>query len=90
LSGAAADEMMRALRGYPLLTGTRGELGVDLRALRRIIVRCSHLVKDFCDLVELDINPLIIPAGGARALIVDARLRLGPSQTAIAIGIHGH
>ena len=39
-----AEEMIRAIRGFPLLEGVRGEEGVDLDTLAEMIQRVSQLI----------------------------------------------
>ena len=68
-----AEEMIRELRGFPLLAGARGRPPADLAALADAIARVSWLAIDLADLVaELDINPLrVLPSGGG-VRVVDA------------------
>jgi acetyltransferase len=67
-----AEEMIRSIRGFPLLEGIRGEVGSDLGALAEVIQRVSQLVGDHDRIVELDINPfLAFPEGG---MALDARV----------------
>lgn len=44
--------MIRILKGY------RGQKPVNLNLLEEILIRLSHLVSDFAEIEELDINPL--------------------------------
>jgi acetyltransferase len=67
-----ARQMIEALQTYPLLSGVRGQAGVDTAALVEIIQRVSQLVTDNPDIRELDINPLIALQQGAVA--VDVRV----------------
>ena len=67
-------EMMRSIKGYPILEGTRGERGVDLEALTDILIRFSQLVTDFEEIEEIDLNPVL--AFEDRAIVVDARLKI--------------
>jgi acetyltransferase len=69
-----AYQMMRELKGFKVLEGVRGQPGVDLDQLADSLVRISHLVSNFPEIQELDINPLILyPKGGC---VVDARIFL--------------
>ena len=67
-----AQNMLSSLKMYPLLTGIRGEAGVDLESIKDALERLSFLATEIPDLAELDINPLIAGASGCRA--VDARI----------------
>ncbi len=66
-----ARRMLESLRIWPLLQGHRGRPAVDLDSLLEVIVRFSHLVADYPEIEELDINPLMATSEGTVAL--DAR-----------------
>ncbi len=72
-----AQEMIREIRGYPLLKGVRGQPEADLEALSQAIIALAQLTIDFPELTEGDINPLMVRPRGRGALAVDARLTLG-------------
>ena len=69
-----AVDMMRSIKGYPILEGTRGEMGVDFDALVDIMIRFSQLILDFPEIDEFDLNPVL--AFARRAVVVDARLKI--------------
>jgi len=71
-----AEEMIRKIKGYPLLEGVRGGMKADIEALKEALLRVSQLVSDFPEIAEVDLNPfLVLPEGkGARA--VDVRISL--------------
>jgi acetyl coenzyme A synthetase (ADP forming)-like protein len=69
-----AREMVRGIRGFPLLAGVRGETSVDLVALEEMVQRVSQLVGDHVEIAEMDINPLV--AFPDRVLALDARFRV--------------
>ena len=69
-----AREMIRGIRGYPLLEGVRGETSVDLVALEEIIQRVSQLVGEHEAIAEMDINPLV--AFPDRVVALDARFSI--------------
>jgi acyl-CoA synthetase (NDP forming) len=74
LGTEAARAMLASLKGHTLLTGFRGKPGVDIDALIDTICRLSELAHDLRDVVDqVDVNPVIVSAGGvmaADALIV--------------------
>jgi len=74
LSRPEARELMRAIKGFPLLEGVRGEPGVDLAAVEELLLRVSRLAADFPSLVEMDLNPIFAYPAGASA--VDVRIRV--------------
>lgn len=69
-----AQSMIDDLKAKDLLTGFRGQKPVNLRLLKRILIRISEIPGKYPDLKELDINPLVI--NDKDALVVDARLEL--------------
>jgi hypothetical protein len=77
LDRAGADELLRRLRGYPLLTGVRGRPAVALDDLRDAIVALSRLALGAGDrIAELDLNPFIVSHEPGRSAAVDAVLVL--------------
>lgn len=80
LSDAGADEMIRALRSYPLLTGFRGAPSVDLDYLREALLRLSQLVADFDEFEEIDVNPFMASAERSECVAVDARFVLRDAE----------
>jgi acetyl coenzyme A synthetase (ADP forming)-like protein len=74
LTRTDAEEMIRSIRGFPLLDGVRGEAGADLEALAEVIQRVSQLVGDHDRVSELDLNPFMALESGGVA--VDARITL--------------
>jgi acetyltransferase len=76
LAPEEAGDMVRAIRGYPVLEGTRGERPVDVEKLEEIISRLSQLAADFPEIAEMDLNPVLAFEKGRGAMVVDARLKL--------------
>ena len=66
------ERMLRSLRLYPLLAGYRGRPGVNLPALRHVVMRFVQLVTKLPELSTAEINPLLATADEIIAL--DARL----------------
>lgn len=77
MSRTQAEEMVRAIRSFKLLTGVRGQAPSDLNAVVDAILRIAQLTTDFPDIAELDINPLLVREEGQGAVAVDMRLILG-------------
>lgn len=69
-----AAQMVRQIRGLPILQGARGAPPADLAALEQLIVRVSSFVADHPEVAELDLNPVFVYPKGAVA--VDARIVL--------------
>jgi len=73
---SAALDMIAEIKGYPVLTGSRGAAHADIDALADAIVRLSALALDLKDHVaELDINPLFVFAKGKGVKAGDALIR---------------
>lgn len=71
-----ADEMLSELKSFPILTGVRGESGVDIASVTDCLQRLSRLVEDFPEISELDINPLAVHPDPALTRVLDARITL--------------
>jgi len=71
-----AREMIRSIRSFPILKGTRGEPPVDFTALEEALMRLSQLAGDFPDIAELDVNPFLASSVPGASKAVDARIRL--------------
>ena len=69
-----AAQMVREIRGLPVLQGARGAPPADLGALERLILQVSRFMAGHPDVAELDLNPVFAYAEGAVA--VDARIVL--------------
>jgi len=78
LSDGDAADMVRGIRGFPLLVGYRGAPAVDIGALETVLLRVSRLVEEVPEIVELDLNPIIAIPGSLGCYIVDARIRVAP------------
>lgn len=69
-----ANSMIRSLRSYRIIRGTRGKPGINEAKFSEIIVRLSSLLRHATEIKEMDLNPLI---GDARNItVVDARIRI--------------
>jgi acyl-CoA synthetase (NDP forming) len=71
-------EMIKGLRGSPLLFGYRNSPVVDTTKLSDVLARISRLSEEIPEIAELDCNPLIVSTDGA--LVVDAKVRLAPDS----------
>ena len=69
-----AAEMIRDIKGFPLLEGYRGSEPVDIANLEDMIMKVSDYVEKTPDIKELDLNPVFGYKDGAVA--VDARVVL--------------
>jgi acetate---CoA ligase (ADP-forming) len=74
LTISEADSMIRSLRAYKIIKGTRGKPGINESKFSEIIVRLSSLLRFATEIKELDLNPLIGSQKGIT--VVDARVRI--------------
>jgi acetyltransferase len=85
LDDALARDMIARTRVSRLLAGYRHVPPADLDAVVRVINAVSAIAVDLPDIVELDINPLLVHAGGAVAL--DYRIRIAGTPQASRLAI---
>jgi acyl-CoA synthetase (NDP forming) len=78
LSKRDAAEMLREIKGYPLLEGYRGQEAVDIPYLEKLLLKISDFVEKHPEIRELDLNPVFAYSDGAIA--VDARVILEESK----------
>lgn len=74
LTKEEAIKMIRSLKGYGIIKGTRGQEGVNEDVFADIIVRLSALVIAAPEIFEMDINPLL--GSKDKVVAVDARIRI--------------
>ncbi len=70
-----AREMIREIKGFPVLQGVRGQEPADLDAIAELLLKLSAFVEEHPEIEELDLNPVFAYADGAIA--VDARIVVG-------------
>ncbi len=71
-----ANLMLGEIRTRALLDGVRGQPPADKEAIIDTLLRIGQLVRDFPEITELDINPLIVYHQGQGAIAIDMRLVL--------------
>ena len=67
-----AEDLIRSLRGAPLVVGARGHVALDVAAAAQAAVALSTLGAERTDFTELEINPILVTRKGIVAL--DARI----------------
>lgn len=68
-----AHEMIRSVRGYPMLEGVRGAPPADVDALAEALVAVSVYAAANADTLEsIDLNPVLVKAKGEGCVAVDA------------------
>jgi acetyl coenzyme A synthetase (ADP forming)-like protein len=78
LSAQDAQEMIRELKTYPLLTGYRGGPVHDVHALADAVLRVGAMVEELPQIGELDLNPILVHPHGVT--VIDARVRVAHAE----------
>lgn len=78
LEARDAKQIVRDIKGFPVLEGVRGRPAADLAALEHMIMQVSQFAADHPEVAEIDLNPVFAYANGA--LGVDARVVLAPVE----------
>jgi acetyl coenzyme A synthetase (ADP forming)-like protein len=84
LAPAPASEaraMLDEIRGREILAGVRGGPSANREALSGLIESVSHLVNDFPEIAEVDLNPVFASPEGAIAADVRILLAFAPPAT---------
>ena len=76
LTASEAKQMLVNTKTYQMLSGIRGQEGVDIETIAEGLQRLSQLVTEFPQIKEVDINPYIVGPKGTTAIAVDARMTL--------------
>ena len=69
-----ASQMIREIKGYPLLEGYRGQEPANITVLEDLLLKLSDFIDKTPEINELDLNPILAYSDGAVA--VDARVIL--------------
>ena len=67
-------EMIKEVRGFPLLEGYRGDSAKDIDSVVELILKVAKIVEETDGLKELEINPLIVYEEGVVAVDAHAVL----------------
>jgi acetate---CoA ligase (ADP-forming) len=86
LTDTDAEEMIRKIRGYPLLDGFRGAPKANEASLIDLLHRVSLLASEHAELLELDLNPVLALPGDVPSIALDARVRLSAPKDKAAPG----
>ena len=70
-----AADMIREIKGYPLLTGVRGQPPADVPGLEKLLLKVSKFIDEKANIIhEMDLNPVFVYESGN--LVADARIIL--------------
>jgi acyl-CoA synthetase (NDP forming) len=67
-----ARQVIREIKGYPLLEGYRGSEAADIGKLQELLLQVSSFIEAHPEVAELDLNPVF--AYGDGVIAVDARI----------------
>lgn len=71
-------QMIRSIKGYPLIAGARGRKPLDEKALVEVMKAVARLVKDRPELDQIDLNPILVYEKGLS--VVDYRIVCRPAS----------
>ena len=74
LTDRDARELVRSVKGFPLLGGYRGAPPGDIAAVEETLLRISQLAGEHPEVAEMDLNPIRVLPPGKGCLVVDARI----------------
>lgn len=69
-----ATDMISSIKSYPIISGFRGNKGVNKDNLVEILLRMSQLVCNYPMIQEIDLNPII--AQENKVFVADARIKV--------------
>ncbi|MDO8670659.1 MAG: acetate--CoA ligase family protein [Dehalococcoidia bacterium] len=69
-----ARQMVKEIKGHPLLEGYRGQEPANIEMLEDILLKVSDLAEQHQEIKEMDLNPIFAYRDGA--IVVDARIIL--------------
>jgi acetyltransferase len=75
-----ARRMVRAIKGYPILKGLRGEKPSDIETIEKHIVSLKAMADNHPMIKELDINPLFVHEEGEGTTVADILIRLDDQE----------
>lgn len=81
LSYNEAYSMIRSLKAYKIIKGTRGQKGINEAKYAEVIVRLSTLLRFATEIKEMDINPLL--ATEKDVTVVDSRILIEKPAKAV-------
>jgi acetyltransferase len=81
LAPTEARNVVRGIRGYPLLEGVRGEAPADVDFLVEVLLRLAQLAVRHPRIQELDLNPFLACPERSGSQALDVRIRVGPADS---------
>jgi len=76
--------MVREIKGYEILEGTRGKKPRDIDGIVDLILKISNLATDLSQFIsEIDLNPVIVFGHGKGVKVIDALIKEETSELSI-------
>jgi len=75
-----AAEMIQDVKSARLLEGYRGAQPGDVDAIEEALLRVSAMIEDLPESAEMDLNPVKVRPPGEGVTVVDARIRVQPTE----------
>lgn len=77
LNMTQATKMIRSLKCYPLLTGSRNGISYDITDLAKVLIKISRFAMTMNDAIEeMEINPLIVLPEDQGVMALDGLITL--------------
>jgi acetyl coenzyme A synthetase (ADP forming)-like protein len=74
LNREQVTEMIKEIKGYPLLLGVRGEAKKDIPEISRIIIKLATIIRKCPHITDIELNPVMVYEQGKGARAVDVRI----------------
>jgi len=71
------ERKLKKLKSYKILEGIRGGDSVNTKKFVNLILRVSHMLAEFPEIKEIDLNPVRILEDGS-VVVLDSRIRIEP------------
>jgi acetate---CoA ligase (ADP-forming) len=75
LTEAGAARMVREIRSFPMLAGSRGLPAADLAAIEKLLISVAQIAMDLPEISEMDLNPVMVYPEGQGIKVVDVRIK---------------
>lgn len=76
VSTGDAEDMIKEINGYPVLSNVGGRPPLDIGALVDMLRKISRLPAEFEEIYEADLNPVFVFGEGGGAKAIDARITI--------------
>lgn len=83
-SAADIEQMLRRLKGFPLLAGVRGKPPCDIAGLAETIAALARAYLAHPEIVELEVNPIVVRPGETGAVALDCLVTLDNGHAAVS------